>query len=187
MNISKALATPGFMSEVELTYIAELASRHRLIVEVGTWRGRSAVAWAENTEGVVFCVDPFDGAAYGFPGWWTPDDNDRQLFSNPDWLFSEFKRNTNGMKNIFPQRKTSVEGARIFKAVGIMPHVIFLDADHSYESITQDINAWLPLLAEGGVMCGHDYGYPDYPGVKQAVDEHFPDARIIETIWTTEV
>ena len=28
-----------------------------------------------------------------------------------------------------------------------------------------------PKLAADGLMAGHDYGHPDYPGVKQAVHE----------------
>ncbi len=54
--------------------------------------------------------------------------------------------------------------------------LIFLDADHGYEHVTADIMAWRPLLNPGGVMAGHDWDNPDYPGVRRAVDEQLPGA-----------
>ena len=46
--------------------------------------------------------------------------------------------------------------------------LIFIDADHSYEAVREDISLWLQKLRPGGVLAGHDYhGW----GVKQAVDE----------------
>lgn len=50
---------------------------------------------------------------------------------------------------------------------------VFLDADHVYESISKDIEAWLPKIKPGGILAGHDY-VPIHPGVIQAVDENFP-------------
>jgi predicted O-methyltransferase YrrM len=34
---------------------------------------------------------------------------------------------------------------------------VFIDADHAKPAITADITAWLPKLAPGGVLAGHDY------------------------------
>jgi cephalosporin hydroxylase len=51
---------------------------------------------------------------------------------------------------------------------------IFLDADHSYESVRDDIAAWRPKVAPGGVIAGHDFR-PAHPGVEQAVREAFGD------------
>lgn len=50
---------------------------------------------------------------------------------------------------------------------------VFIDADHSYEGVVSDIEAWLPKLKPGGLLAGHDYDNPDFPkfGVKRAVDE----------------
>jgi len=34
---------------------------------------------------------------------------------------------------------------------------IYIDADHKYESIKKDMNAFWPKVANGGVMAGHDF------------------------------
>lgn len=53
--------------------------------------------------------------------------------------------------------------------------VVFIDADHSYEGVRQDIEWWHPKVAPGGWIGGHDYGNPDprFGGVDRAVDEAF--------------
>jgi len=49
---------------------------------------------------------------------------------------------------------------------------IFVDADHSYESVTADLLAWMPKVRKGGWIIGHDI---NWPSVKQAADELVPD------------
>jgi hypothetical protein len=183
MGIERALKTPGWMSENELSYIADLASRHSCIVEVGSWRGRSAVAWAQNTSGVVYCIDVWANDAYGISFPEDPPD----LHQREEWLLTEFHKNIIGILNIVPIRTYSVKGAGIIKAMGLRPDVIFLDADHSYPSVMGDMDAWTPLLADGGVLCGHDYGYGGWPDVKTVVDARVPKFRLIDTLWTTEL
>jgi predicted O-methyltransferase YrrM len=46
--------------------------------------------------------------------------------------------------------------------------IIFIDADHSYASVKQDILKYTPKLKNGGLLTGHDI---DYPGVNKAVNE----------------
>lgn len=46
----------------------------------------------------------------------------------------------------------------------------FIDADHSYGAVKSDIEAWLPTLKPGGLLCGHDYG-DDRFSVTAAVDD----------------
>lgn len=40
---------------------------------------------------------------------------------------------------------------------------LFIDADHSYESVTRDFELWRPLVRSGGLIAFHDVK-PDYPG-----------------------
>lgn len=51
---------------------------------------------------------------------------------------------------------------------------VFIDADHSYEGVKNDIEAWYPKLKPSGFIGGHDYankGEPCGMEVKRAVDE----------------
>ena len=62
IDISRALAVDGWMTELELTYLAETASKSTLIVEVGSWMGRSTCALAATTKGLLFAVDTWKGS-----------------------------------------------------------------------------------------------------------------------------
>jgi predicted O-methyltransferase YrrM len=61
------------------------------------------------------------------------------------------------------------------KAAALVPDgsldFVFVDADHRYEAVKDDILRWRPKLREGGVMLGHDYNPPVWPGVVKAVHE----------------
>jgi hypothetical protein len=50
---------------------------------------------------------------------------------------------------------------------------VFIDADHSYEGCTADIEAWQSKVKPDGVLCGHDYNHVrvEFQGVTRAVDE----------------
>ncbi len=52
---------------------------------------------------------------------------------------------------------------------------VFIDADHSYEAALADIKAWTPKVKEDGIVCGHDYNHPRFPGVNKAVHECFSE------------
>lgn len=64
---------------------------------------------------------------------------------------------------------------------GPPPALMFLDADHTYESTLNDIRAARRLGA--GVICGHDYG-GDWTGVTRAVDECGGPDLLVESFWT---
>jgi uncharacterized Rossmann fold enzyme len=68
-------------------------------------------------------------------------------------------------------RKSSLEASSHFADQSL--DFVFLDADHSYESVKKDIEAWLPKIKSGGWISGHDYDNIAWPtwGVKKAVDE----------------
>lgn len=55
---------------------------------------------------------------------------------------------------ITPVREPSVQASSRY-ADESLPFV-FIDADHSYEGARSDILAWLPKVAKGGILAGHD-------------------------------
>lgn len=48
--------------------------------------------------------------------------------------------------------------------------LVYLDANHSYEGVTADLNAWIDKVVDGGIIAGHDYLSPQY-GVYKAVQD----------------
>ena len=53
----------------------------------------------------------------------------------------------------------------------------FIDGNHAYEYIKEDIQLYLPKVRKGGLFGGHDYGHVK-GGVKEAVDETFNESQI---------
>lgn len=65
---------------------------------------------------------------------------------------------------------------------------VFIDGNHSYDSVVEDLNLWWPKVKSGGLFSGHDYENSiddgKYCQVKKAVDE-FVDMNGL-SVYTTE-
>ena len=57
---------------------------------------------------------------------------------------------------------------------------VWVDADHSYESVKKDLAAWCPKVKSPTCLAGHDYSEA---GVKQAVDEFAGDHGLIVNVY----
>jgi len=58
----------------------------------------------------------------------------------------------------------------------IAPHsagLVFIDGDHAYSQVVADFRNYAPLLAGGGILAFHDYGYGPHNGREDVV----PDVR----------
>jgi hypothetical protein len=71
--------------------------------------------------------------------------------------------------------------------------VVYIDADHSYECVKDDIEMSFEKLENGGFLCGHDYTLmvPGLSGVVNAVDEFsnkhgLPITKFIDSSWLME-
>jgi len=67
------------------------------------------------------------------------------------------------------------------------PSLVFVDANHAYEAVTRDLEAWWPLLPTGGLLAGSTFiNDPSRNiGVRQAVED-FMRPRGIQIMETTE-
>jgi Methyltransferase domain len=77
---------------------------------------------------------------------------------------------------------TSEEGAKRFGELDVKADLVFVDANHTYPFVKQDIAMWRPYVKPGAVMAGHDHT-TEFPGVVQAVAEAFPGRTIRRTSW----
>lgn len=83
-------------------------------------------------------------------------------------------------------RRTSESAVDLFEDRSL--HLVFIDGDHSFDGVSNDINLWLPKVKPGGYICGHDYDYPQFPGVKEAVDSRFRNVEVCDDFtWFHQV
>jgi hypothetical protein len=76
-------------------------------------------------------------------------------------------------------RGRSVEVSPMFRSV----RMAFLDGNHNFTPVCDDIRAWGPRVMSGGILAGHDFT-PDFPGVEEAVHTLLPDAvRRDNSFW----
>jgi acetyltransferase-like isoleucine patch superfamily enzyme len=151
--------------------------RPRLIVEVGSWKGASALGMAEICRGLgleteIVCVDTWLG------NWqhWARESGvgsraDLKMVNGFPMLYFQFLSNVRSKaleSFITPLPLTSLAGAKLFKHHGLRPDLVYLDGDHEYESVIMDLRAWLAQVADSGMVIGDDY---EWPGVKRAVAE----------------
>lgn len=154
-------------------------------VEVGVWRGDNARRVMMQTPGGtrVTLVDP----------WRVVDSPEYREYATKDALASQLDMDSyyrEAIAKLKPWAKrarllrmTSVDAAEL--CAGESFGLVFIDAEHTYDALRDDIAAWLPLVRDGGWIGGHDYGKDRFPGVTQAVDEAFGDRVVLgaDSTW----
>ena len=155
----------------ELAY--SVSQKGAIFVEIGSWVGNSSSILGEvaKRDGChVYCIDHWRGS----PRTWQ-----REIAGG---CFETFRHNMEVLelgRVIHPLVMESATAATIF-ADGIAD-MVFIDADHRYKSVKQDLKLWWPKVKEGGVLCGHDCEgyYLDFPQeirkrINETLDRDFP-------------
>ncbi|MCP4651125.1 MAG: class I SAM-dependent methyltransferase [PVC group bacterium] len=148
------------------------------VVEIGSWMGRSSEQLVRGIdkycpEADLRCIDPFDAEYFKK----TPGLQKKTKKNGVTDIYGCFKKRMRPY-SYSHMRMTSVEAAK--KIVDDV-HFVFIDGNHDYEYVKQDIELWGDKLEENCVMCGHDY---HKPGVKKAVDELCENVRFpAESMW----
>src|ERR1700722_1591824 len=139
-------------------------------VEVGCAESLHSADLLRNGIEKLYCVDnwgriPNQKGDGGFPDSWH-----QKNFEDSKERLKEY-----GDKVIF-LRGMSVEMAKHIpdESLGL----VYIDCDHSYNGVLNDINAYWNKLVDGGIMGFHDFDNPAY-AVKEAV-EHFVSGTGIE-------
>lgn len=172
IRLERALAIEGWMSPVELRWLAENAQNCNKILEVGSYKGRSTRALCDNCPGTVTAVDPWSGPYI--------TDKGSVLFDQSK-AWKDFQINLEGCSNLIIVRKYFSDYLRIYNINDY--DLVFLDGDHRYNKVLHDIAEGMRILKPGGILAGHDYTHPDWPGVKKAVDEILPERKLVSSIW----
>lgn len=154
---------PGYFSQSDGLVYKRLASEiiHGNIAEVG-------VAWGLSIWHI------FDICSANRTQIYAIDAHIQDLFL---WYLTQW----NNQSTVIPISGYSIESASRFS--DLFFDLVFIDANHTYEYVKADVEAWLPKIKKGGTIAGHDYGLEG--GVKQAVDELFPDAIKPPMKWSS--
>jgi predicted O-methyltransferase YrrM len=176
--IEKALEISGWMSETELAFLNTIAhsiTADGKVVEIGSWKGRSTVAICEalkqKPEVEFYAVDTFEGD----PEIWK--DGYKEELDN-DSIYKEFQKNTAEYGFLKIIRTTSNEASIQFADESL--DWVFLDGDHSYDAVCNDVRAWFPKLKYGGLLSGHDY---TKFAVGLAIKRLFKNVSVWDSIW----
>jgi len=157
-----------------------LATADPVVVEIGSWKGRSTIAIAGGLRaagrGRVFAVDPHHGSAEHQGG--GPVD------TFPEFLENVASRGLGG--HVVPIRETSHAARARFADRSV--HMLFIDGAHDYASVRQDIDDWRSALVVGARVAFHN---TEWPGVGRALREvvvcarsEFRQPRLVrETLW----
>jgi predicted O-methyltransferase YrrM len=144
----------GWITDKERAVLEKYASRSTRILEIGSWRGKSTLAMAQaNPSALVVSVDPHDTMGGRLPASWS------------SFLASLANRDTPNVA-VFRMLSTS------FVHLGLGGFdMAFIDGDHSYEAVREDLEIVSRLGQRHMVVALHDYKEASYPGVQRAIEE----------------
>lgn len=149
----------GWLSDAQgraLFDAASSATGAGVIVEIGSWKGRSTTWLASGARLAgqrVYAIDPHRGSR-----------EDPAVDTLNEFLANLAR---NGLADVVePMVMTSEEAAaRIAGPI----ELLFIDGDHSYEAVRRDAELWLPRLMDGGTVMFHDAATAGYTGPRRVV------------------
>ena len=180
------------------------------VLEVGSYEGESALVWSAAIvkyygHGSVLCVDP-----------WRPYLSPENMIGNPacermqedlasGQVLGRFLLNTTLADSQAPIRCLVGTLKDYVSVLKMLPpfDLVYIDGDHVYERVLEDIQLAQPLVRVGGVMCGDDLEiqldgvvraeaerlkyiqyYREYhPGVTLAVGQVFGPVWAEDAVW----
>ena len=172
-RLDRIQAVHGWTREVQLRYLMRLVRAlpdGAVIVELGVWQGRSVFAMAEacrRTSKRVFAIDPWvDYDEGGGPVSGYLAQYGVRSFEEVYQAFVAHSRRLGLERWIVTVRAPAADAARTWRHGPVS--LVFIDASHHYDAVTSDLEAWVPLVRPGGVVCGDDW---EWDSVRRAVQD----------------
>jgi len=133
------------------------------MLEIGCFAGESTLMfWQSGKFKRIFAVDP-----------WSQKFRDR---NNKEKPYNKMYDDMEWAERSFDQRMKGCNVVKLKGTISEFLHVIppldfvYIDGNHSYDFVKNDIIQAKKLIRKCGIIAGHDYLLPD---VKKAVDEFF--------------
>jgi len=157
-------------------------------VEIGIDRGKHALQILRylNME-MLYLVDPYEPYSSKHP--YTPGENPFRNYHEP----SEWTTPENTPFHTAEERdKSYIEATRLLKnwtnavliltksenAIDVIPDnldFVYIDGNHDYDHVKQDIDLYYPKVSIGGILGGHDYHYPT---IREAIYDSFQTDKV---------
>ncbi len=164
---------------IYLQQLADKVSRQGMnICEIGSWKGWSTAHLAQvaqENNGIVDCVDTWKGSN-GYQG--KGQVHQEGLVIDILRIFRGNMETLGFGKIVQPFPCKSLEAVDYFHDGEF--DLIYIDADHNYQSIYADIMAWLPKVRSGGILCGHDceVKYSQLsPAIRRSLNDNINDGK----------
>lgn len=109
---------------------------------------------------------------------------DLDLLCVDNWAYGKYKRAEKECRERLKPYRTTLVKLTSVEAAKDVPDgsldFVYIDADHKYENVMADLEAWTPKVKIGGIVSGDDfYKFPKRgdTGVMQAVSEFTSDNK----------
>lgn len=144
-----------------MRYPLTLIKPSDLCAEIGVWKGEFSQEILTQKPKELHLVDPWIHQTHKWVQW-AKGEAVKQAYKEVLGKFSN-------INNVHIHKENSC-------AINIGENYfdwVYIDADHSYESVKKDLQHWFRQVKNGGFLCGDDYGWshPLTKGPKPAVDE----------------
>ena len=146
-----------------MRYPLKKIKKNSICVEVGVWKGRFSSEILRKNPKELHLIDPWSHQKFPWVKW-------AKGYKKTEQIYQEVVKKFQNDTRVKIHRKNSTDvnfPSNYFDWV-------YIDADHSYDSVIKDLLHWIRFVKRGGYICGDDYtwSHPDCPrGPGPAVDE----------------
>ena len=129
-----------------IKYIKKSGASDLVGCEVGVMEGNHSIEILNNLDiKKLYCVDPYLPYV----------DCDKYIKKKIIFQKKTAKKNLSKYNNVKLVYKMSKKASWLFRDKTF--DFVYIDANHSYKHVLEDINCWYPKVKEGGVIGGHDF------------------------------
>jgi hypothetical protein len=165
----------------QIAHIFETHPMIRTALEIGSWIGVGSTFHIGNLlkerGGKLYAVDTWLGSSTQQPGREHYEPFLKEMYQ----LFLSNMIHLELTDVVVPIRMRSLEAA---KALNVTPDLIYIDGEHTYDAVYEDMTAWYPFVQKRGILCGDDW---TWESVKKAVvrfaEDHQLKIAYLDNFW----
>lgn len=154
---------------------ASWIKKDSIMAEIGSYMGESAEVFLNSGNiKMLFCIDPWVG---GY------DNSDGTSFTDMNKVEKLFDYNMSKYNNYVKIKQSSLEAVKMFPDHFF--DLVYIDGNHQYEAVLQDLRIWIPKIKPGGWCTGHDFGGFFSPVTNALLDyfKEMPWSLFNDTSW----